>query len=233
VTVAADGATLGRLRPLLLPTSVVAGAFLLLGGVILLSQRATDGDLPPEPPVFSGLPASPLTVMDVKQRAGNSLTLVSPTGAEVAFAVPDQAVIERLAPVDASEIAIGDTINVIGIPNEVLSFSIHLVVLLEEPATSVDGHALSAGGFAGHEAALDRADRPIISGVVEAIAEEGDLVTLATEGGEATLRLNEAEPARVHRLELADADAIAEGDRVAAEFDAAAVASLLVMPAGD
>lgn len=229
MTAIASGSPLRRLRAYWLPAALAGGVFAVLLGIVILSQRTGDDGAPPQPPAFTGLPSSPLTVMDVKQRASDVLTLTGP-GGEVSFAIPDGASIERLRAVEASDIAVGDTINVVGIPNEVLSFSIHFVFVMANPAETVDSAARSTGGFAGHEATLDPADRPIISGVVESVAEDGNLVTFRGPGGPATLRLNEAEPARLYRLERVDASSIVEGDRIAAAFGSAVVSALLVMP---
>lgn len=230
MTSAESGSTLRELRRAWLPVVLVLAVFATLVAVIVLSQRVGDSGEPPEPPPFAGLQPVAITVMDVRARSSDVLTLVDQRGLEIAFTVDSAAAVERLRPVEATDIEVDDTINIVGIPNEVLSFSIHFIVVMAAPASSRNGVAYSEAGFAGHEAALDRADRPVLSGVVETIAASGDLVTLTGPDGPMTLRLNESEPARIYRLESVDAATIAEGDRLAANFAATPIDALLVMP---
>jgi hypothetical protein len=74
-----------------------------------------------------------------------------------------------------------------------------------------DGVARSPGGFAGHEASRDPAERPVLGGVVERL--DGNQATLRTPGGNVTLDLSATAP--LLRLEAAAPDAIHEGDRIA------------------
>jgi hypothetical protein len=221
------GPRAASLRGAWLPLAVLAVIVASLVAVVALSQTVGGSDAPPEPPAFAGVPPSPLTVMDVKQRDGDVLTLVR-DGVETAFTVPPEALIERLQPIDAGDIREGDTLTVIGIPNEVLSFSIHFIVVVDGPTQTVDGVARSAGGFAGHEASGDRADRPVIGGVVESA--RGDEVVVAGPDGPVTVELNEAEPARLFRVQEVEVEAIQDGDRVAANFAAPTIGAILVMP---
>lgn len=207
---------------------VVAVAGGLLASVVALSQRVGGSSAPAQPPAFATPVVSTVTAVNVKQRSGDSLTVVDRDGHERQITVPATTIVERLSEVPAGDIRPGDSITVAGIPNEVLSFSIRFVVLMAAPAAQVEGIARSPGGFAGHEASLDPNDRPIVGGVVQSVSSGGDVVVFAGPSGPATLRLNEARSARILRLEPVSAPAIKEGDRLAADFSQTPLRAILV-----
>lgn len=216
-----------------LPITLGIAAVGVLAGAFMLSQRVGGEGAPPPPPAFVAPQGSTVTVRDVKQRTGDVLTVIAGDGVELALTVPRGATVERLQEALARDIRVGDTVTVVGIPNEVLSFSIHFVVVMASPIGSEEGTARSEGGFAGHEASPDPRDRPIVGGIVESVSDGGDRVVFKGPDGSATLRLNEAVAARVYRVERVDPAAIREGDRLAADFSGPVVQSLLAMPPGN
>lgn len=212
-------ATAGRLRaPWLLPVVLVLVALVTLGAVVVLSQRVGNERLRPDPPPFSYQPNEATVRLTVKQAGAGKLTLVgdapkgeaAPPAREIAPGAGTR--IEFLRPATAKSVAVGEWMAVIGVPNEVRSFSIHAVVLIPDASSpDADGVVHSPGGFAGHEAAAEAGDRVVLGGPVEAV--DGDRFTVRTGAGPVTFTLTDSAP--LYRIEAGTVDEVHEGDRVA------------------
>jgi hypothetical protein len=204
------------LPPLALIAAIIVAALVVVG----LTRRAAAPDVPPQPDAFEPpSPVRPTTALDVQQAVDGRLTL-SDGMANVSLR-PD-AIVEFLMPAGAGDVRLGDWVAVIGVPNEVRNFSIRSLVLLDR-ATPPDeeGIVWSQGGFAGHEAARDQAERPLLGGRVTAV--DGSHITADGPTGRAPLL----------RLVRGEASGIHEGDRIA--FPAGAIAdagAVLVLPGG-
>ena len=219
-----------RSIPAWLPPAVllltIAATFL---AVLALARRAAAPDVPPQPPAFQPpSPVLPVSAHDVQQVAGGRVTL-SDGSREVALAPAVR--VEVLRPATPDQIQRGDWLAVIGIPNEVRNFAIRSLVVIGGGGTADrEGVVRSPGGFAGHEASRDQAERPLLGGVVTAA--DGRSVTLQGPSGMVTVDLASGAPLR--RLVEAGADEIREGDRVAYAGSGAIgdARSLLVLPGG-
>jgi hypothetical protein len=212
------------LPPLVLIAGIIVAALVVIG----LARRAGAPDVPPEPEEFQPPTAvRPTTALDVQQAADGRLTL-SDGSANVTLR-PD-AKVEVLTPAGATDIRTGDWLAVIGIPNEVRNFSIRSLVLIDSATPpDLEGIVRSQGGFAGHEAARDQAERPLLGGRVTAV--DGPRVTLEGPTGAMTVDLTDRAP--LFRLTQGSADAIREGDRIAIPAGSVADAgAVLVLPGG-
>ena len=210
------------------PVLLIGGIILAAIVVIALARRAGAPDVPPQPDAFEPpAPVRPTTAFDVQQAAGGRLTLSD--GSENVALRPD-ARVEVLTPVGDGDVRVGDWLAVIGIPNEVRNFSIRSLVLIENAAPpDAEGAVRSAGGFAGHEASRDQAERPLLGGRVSAV--EGSRVTLDGLTGPLTVDLTDRAP--LFRLAPGHAEQIREGDRMALPAGAIADAgSVLLLPGG-
>ena len=229
------------LRGLFLPL-VLLGAILAVGlVVVVLSQTLGASDVPPKAPPFTAAKASAISVRDVKQKDGLKLTLIKiegTTAVQQDVTRAAGATVERLTPILAADVRPGDQLTVFGIPNTVKNFSIRTVVV-QSGGRLVDGVARSPSGFAGHEAAKDQLDRPILGG--EVIGVEGNDIRVKGPNGTMIVRTEKdgvakgngitvALVGRLYRLEPGSADAIAEGDRIAANFEAQPLGALLLLP---
>ena len=193
--------------PLMALLLLIAGAF---ATVLLLSRRAAAPDVPPEPPAFQPPGAArPISVHDVQQVVAGRLTL-SDGSRDVPLAADVR--VEVLRPTPPEEVRIGDWLAVIGIANEVRNFSIRSLVLIPGGGPpDAEGVVRSPGGFAGHEASRDQAERPLLGGVVT--ASDGRTVTL--QGPTGSVRIDLAPNAPLRRLAEGRPDEVREGDRIA------------------
>lgn len=218
-----------RLPPWLAPAVLALAVLAALLAVLLLARRSAAPDVPPEPTAFRPpAPARPVTVLDVVQESGGRLAL-SDGSRDVTLNQADR--IELLRPETPAQIRPGDWLAVIGVPNEVRTFAIRSLVLIEGGgAPDAEGVVRSPAGFAGHEAARDQAERPVLGGVVERV--EGNRVTLRGPTGPVTVDLTPAAPLR--RLVPAQPGDVREGDRIAvpAGQRVADAAAVLVLPGG-
>lgn len=203
----------------LVPAGLLLALVAALGGIILLSRQVGSDDVRPDPPAFAYRPAEPFARLTVKQSTGGTLSLSAdpvsggPPPAQYEVTPGSATKVEVLKPVDASALAVGDWLAVVGIPNVVRNFSIHALVIIPNATPPDASHvAHSPAGFAGDEASADAADRVVLGGKVTAIT--ADSVTLAGPAGPLTIALAAAAP--LYRLEPATADAIHQGDHVAA-----------------
>ena len=194
----------------LAPALLLAAIALAFAAVILLARRAAAPDVPPEPPALRPpAPARPATALDVQQAASGRLTLSD--GTRDTPLAPG-ARVEVLRPATTADVRPGDWLEVIGIPNEVRNFSIRSMVLLAGPGQpDAEGVVRSPGGFAGHEAARDQTERPLLGGVVESV--EGARAVLRGPSGPITVTFTPQAPLR--RLVEARAEDVHEGDRIA------------------
>jgi hypothetical protein len=212
------------LPPVVLIAGIIVAALVVIG----LTRRAAAPDVPPQPDAFEPpAPVRPTTALDVQQAVDGRLTLSDGT-ANVSLR-PD-ANVEFLMPAGAGDVHAGDWMAVIGIPNEVRNFSIRSLVLLEgADAPDDQGIVRSEGGFAGHEAARDQSERPLLGGRVTGV--EGSRITVEAPTGPMTVDLTDRAP--LFRLARGEASGIHEGDRIA--FPAGAIGdagAVLVLPGG-
>lgn len=209
----------------------------LLGGalaIVVLAGRGRDTSAPRPRAFVPPAAAHPAVAADVQQIRGSTITLGSSSGNTDAT-LPPALRVYVLERADARAAAPGDWVTVIGISNEVLNFTIRLVLII--PASA--GAALDAegiprlpSGLAGHEANRDAAERPLAAGRVERV--DGQTITLALHGRSATIDAASGSPIR--RVTAADTSAIREGDRVAyvptrPGAGAGEAQALLVLPA--
>ncbi|MGE0542695.1 MAG: hypothetical protein AB7R89_21220 [Dehalococcoidia bacterium] len=211
------------LPPLALIAGIIVAGLIVIG----LTRRAAAPDVPPEPDAFQApSPVRPTTALDVQQAADGRLTLSDGT-ANVSLK-PD-AVVEFLTVASAGDIRVGDWLAVIGVPNEVRNFSIRSVVLLDSAdAPDEEGVVRSSGGFAGHEAARDQAERPLLGGRITGV--DGSRVTLDGPAGPITLDLTDRAP--LFRLARGEASGVQEGDRIAIPTGGVADAGAVLVLSG-
>ena len=223
----------GSIRGLALPVACLV-AIVGVGGVVIgLSQTVGGSDERPPPPAFTGPAAAVITVLDVKQRNGDKLTLIKQIGetaTQQEFVVTPGLAVERLRPITAADVQPGDWVTVIGIPDDVKNFSIQALIVFPAGATtSADGVARSKGGFLGHETARDPNARPIVGGVVERVT--GKDIVLKGPDGSITVQFGPEAKARAYRLEAATPADVKEGDRMAAAYTGTTATSVLLLPA--
>ncbi|MGH2632344.1 MAG: hypothetical protein ACRDG3_02935, partial [Tepidiformaceae bacterium] len=200
-----------------MPVALVLITVATLVAVIVLSRVVGNEHLRPEAPPFTYSPSQGYARFSVKEATAEKLTVVGDTPDGAPAPAPQDLVpgpatkIEALQPLDAANIAVGDWVAVIGIPNEVRNFSIHAIVDMPDSGEPGADHVLhSPGGFAGNEASPNAADRVIFGGPVTAI--DGTTLTLGGAGGPISLTLATAPP--LYRLETVPLSAIHDGDRV-------------------
>jgi hypothetical protein len=199
-------------------------------GVVLLSQTVGGSDMPKAAPPFAAPPGAGTVALNVKSRAGSTVTAVEQKGGNAVqrdIQIPESAKIERLRPIRAADVQPGDFVTAIGIKNEYKNFAIHSIVV--HPAgtgTPIDGVLKSGAGFYGHEVAKEAVDRPVFGGVV--IRVSGDDLILTGPTGEAIVTASPG--GRLYRLEAATVSDIAEGDRIAGAFNPGPAAAVLVVP---
>lgn len=194
-------------------------AFIVLVAVTLfLAHRASRSDAPAEPPPFAGpVKVNPTMPFDVENANAGTVNLQSGLSAQsLQIALSTSAPVELLEAVAPSTIAPGEVLTLFGIPNEVKSFSIRLIVLMPVGSPfDADGIARSPAGFAGHESERDQAERPILSGTVTSTS--GKTVSLATPGGPVTVDLEPTAPLR--RLRAGGPGDLKPADRLAVHLD--------------
>jgi hypothetical protein len=201
--------------------AAIAGLLgLLVAGlisVIVLAKQASEPDAPSAAPPFAA-PAlkRPSIAYDVERADGNTLTVSGGAGGDrknsIELSLPSNARVELLDRVAASELQPGDWLTAEGIPNEVKNFSIRMFIALPQPGRPTpDGVALTPGGFAGHEAARDRKELPILGGIVNSVTPPSAILRAA--GGDVTVTFTASAPLR--RLRAGTLAEIRSGDRIA------------------
>jgi hypothetical protein len=217
-----------------LPAILVLALLGALIAVVVLSGTVGGDDTPPEAPAFTGPEPIAYTALDVKQRSGDTFTLIRQTTsgtAEESMQFDDALVIERLALIDASGVAEGDWVTIVGVPDPVNNFAVHAIVVIPGGAEPGAGNVVrTAAGFAGHEVARDPRDRPIIGGVVLRIEE--NVIIIQGPTSEISIVAGPEAPARLYRVESAEVDDIEEGDRLAGVFRDGATEAILLLPGG-
>jgi hypothetical protein len=218
-----------RVPSWLAPVALALAVLAALIAVLLLARRSAAPDVPPEPPAFqTPATARPVLVLDVLQSGGGRLAL-SDGSRDVAL--NPAARVEVLQPETAAGVRPGEWLAVIGVANEVRNFSIRSLVLIEG-AGVVDNEGVmrSTAGFAGHEAARDQTEQPLLGGVVERV--EGQRLVLRGPTGPVTVELSPSAPLR--RLVSGRPEDIREGDRIAhaAGTTPADTTAVLVLPGG-
>lgn len=200
-------------QPWLAP-ALLAGGLLLILALIAVLVVAGREDEPPRPGLFAApAPARPVAVADVQEARAGALVVATAGGNEAVTLRSDVQVI-RLAPARAGDAAPGDWVTVVGIPNEVLNYTIRRVVIIPSallPTPDDEGLPRIPAGFAGHEAQVDQKERPLLSGRVEQV--QGTTITLVTRTGQFTL--DTGTTSLLSRMVAGDTAAIRAGDRVA------------------
>lgn len=202
-----------RLPRWLLPSLLAAALLLMAVAAALLARRGRDQAPPVAGPFTPPGPARPALALDVQQARGGDFTLGGP-GGTVAAAPAAGAAIILAQPATTVDVAAGDWLTIVGVPNEIYNFAIRQAVII--PAAlgatpDADGIPRLTGGFAGHEANRDARERPLLAGRVERTA--GGTLVIAGPAGPVTLDV--AQPGLLYRLGAASAAEIREGDRVA------------------
>jgi hypothetical protein len=213
--------------PLILGAVTVAA----LIGVVVLSQTLGETSLPPPAPAFTVPLRESVAGRDVKDRTADSLVLVRREGdntIEDTLALDPALAVERLAPARPADIAPGDTLVVLGVPNLVRNFAIRAVVAIppELLGESNGEFPRTRAGFGGYEALIGGADRPLVAGLVERV--DGDIITIGGPDGPIQVEANAG--AALYRVEAADSSAIEPGDRVALLPSTGDPVALLVLP---
>ena len=200
----------GRLPVWLVPLTFAVLLAAAITAVIILAGRAAAPDVPSEPGAFeSPAPARPVVVLDVQQVTNGRLTL---SDGSRDLALDPNVRVEALRAETADGIRAGDWLTVVGVSNEVRTFSIRALVLFSAGgAVDAEGIFRSPAGFAGHETALDQIERPLLGGIVERV--EADHVVFTGPSGPVTVRLTPGAP--LLRLMPAQPSDIREGDRIA------------------
>ena len=222
----------GGLRAAGLPLACLVAVLVAGIAVVVLSHTVGGSDEPPAAPAFSK-PADPAyTALDVKQKNGDTLTLIKQLGetaVQQEFVPQSGLAVERLKPITAADVQPGDWVTVVGIADDVKNFSVHFIVVFPAGTTTpADGVARSKGGFLGHEIARNALDRPILGGAVEKV--QGKDVILKGPLGPITVAFGPEAKVRAFRVEPSAAGAIGEGDRLAGVFNGTSTASVLVLP---
>ena len=197
----------------LLPAILLVALLVMVGATVTLAGRGRDKE-PPRAGQFSRpAPARPVVALDVQQVRDGRLTLGG--GDTTVEATPASGVqVFVLRSVEPREVVPGDWVTVSGISNEVLNFTVRLVVIIPAalgPNPDDEGIPRLPSGFAGHEASRDQRQRPLLSGRVERV--EGRTITFTGRGG--TMALEIVPNTQVHRLTPGSPADIHEGDRLA------------------
>ncbi len=219
--------------PWLFPVVAFVAVVAVLAAVVFLSSRIGADDLPPAAPAFEPPPAAALPPRyTVKQATGGTVSVLedavagqgAPGSRELSPAPGTP--IEVLRPVAVADIQPGDVVGVIGVPNGVRNFSIRTVVIYPTGTVIRDGGAASAAGFAGHEAAVDIADRVVMTAVVR--ANNDGLLTLDGAAGPVSLQLKA--PGNIYRIGGGAVADLRPGDRLAVAGAGDAITAILVQP---
>lgn len=222
----------GALRPFALPAVCLVAVIVVGLGVVLLSQTVGGSDEPPAAPAFTLPPARDTTALDVKQRTGDTVTLIKQVGdsaTQQEFVITPSLAVERLVPVKPADVEAGEWLTVIGVQDDVKNFTIHYVIVLPAGGSTLsDGVARSKGGFLGDEIARDQHDRPIVGGVVQQV--QGVDVVLAGPLGTITVSLGREASTRLYRVTEATGADVKDGDRLAGVFEGTKSSSILVLP---
>ena len=211
---------LSRLPGWTLPAVVLVIVLGALGAVLLLAQRASGSDAPPQPaPFVVPGPLEPFERFSVQAAASGKIVVVRdapkgvPAVTPLELNLPADTKVERLTPITLAGLRVGDNVTVSGVPNPVRNFAIRRIVVMSNtaPARS-DGFVRSAAGFIGDETQADPLERAILGGTVEAI--QGKILSLRGPNGVVQMTIEPKAP--MFRLEASTPDAIREGDRLAA-----------------
>lgn len=207
-----------RIPQWLFPAALGVVFIVLVAVTLFLAHRASQSDAPPEPAPFAGLAkVNPTTPFDVEDANAGTVNLQSGLSAQsLQITLRSSAPVELLEAAAPSTIVPGEILTLFGIPNEVKSFSIRLIVVMpRDSPLDGDGIARSPAGFAGHESERDQAERPILSGTVTSIS--GGTVSLTTSAGPVTVDLEPTAPLR--RLRAGGPGDLKPADRLAVHLD--------------
>lgn len=210
------------------PLALVGVLLVSVGLTLALARRSASPDTPPQPPAFvPPLPSIPVQAFDVQQAGASGVWLAND---RAPLQLRTDARVEALVPATLMDVQPGQWLAVIGVPNEVRNFSIRSLLLLPPGQPDADGVLRSPGGFAGHEASRDPAERPLLGGIVD----RADATTLTLRGPDGPVIIQFTPNAPLRRLSQTAVSAIAEGDRVAVLGDRAVsdASALLVLPGG-
>lgn len=203
----------GTRRRAIVPLAIFGVLLVLVVAVLVLANRSGDTGLPPVPAEFEApAPAEPMFVGTVRQASDGELSF----GEDEDFAIPDGAEIELLRPASLDDIAEGDVVTAVGVPNDVRSFVVRYIVVFPGATFETGEFPRTAGGFRGHEPGPDGNEVPALAGQVTGV-EEGAIL-LNDGNGELRLELTgEQQPpsGTVRVVETGSIDDIGSGARVA------------------
>jgi hypothetical protein len=189
---------------------------LVLAGILVavyLGRRGPSlaaAKLPPVPPL-QGAPG--LLRGDVGTVGSGNFSVINGAGDARTVSVGPSTRVEALVRSQPSSVAVGDYLTVGGIPNQVYSFAVKLVVDIPaaEAQPAASGPPRSKGGFTGWEAYADPRQMPEVYGRVESIDADG--FHLSGTLGPITVKLDDGSALR--RLTSGGLDLIHGGDHVA------------------
>jgi len=199
------------------PVALAVLLLLALGAIVVLARRASESDAPAEAGAFAFAATQHTAAWNVERVEGATLTVSGGPQGTFDLALPPATPIEVLEPMAPSEIAPGASLTVVGVPNEVKNFAIRLLVIIPSATEAGDGGvARSPAGFAGHEAARDQKEAPLMGGVVESVV--AGQVTVRAPAGMVDVSLTGGAP--VSRLHSApEGYPIRSGDRIAVHLN--------------
>ncbi len=205
-----------RIPPWAVPVGLFAALLVMLLGIVVLARNAGKSDVPPEPPAFQR-PAGPeFGAYDVERNEGGALKITTGAGQQSVSLDLTLGANDRIWLLDPAEIADVKppmVVNVIGIPNEVRNYTIHLLAFAPvNGGVNFEGPYIPlADGFAGSETTRDAAERPVVSAVLESF--DGRNGVTKTSTGAGTLYLDPGAPVRI--LRQGKSTDIQPGDRIA------------------
>ncbi len=255
-----DGATAvasspdGRdLKPWIAPVAIVLALVIGLGAIVLLSRRAAAPDAPPEAPAYTApAKSSPMQAYDVQSVSGTTIRVAAGADTSTGAVTKDLETtattrFETLQPIANGDVAVGDWLQIIGVPNQVKAFAIRTVIVTAGGGTpDAEGFVRSPGGFVGFEATQDANERPVLAGRVTAISSrEGTtetaqglkpvtytVLTLEGPSGVFTVDLQDGANVPIREIVARTREDVTDGDRLAYAAGDGPVAAVLVLPGG-
>ena len=202
-------------KPWMIPAGFLALLFVASIGVYFAANSSgADQSQPTLKPFAGPLSDTPTLAFDVSGVAGGKLSLAAGAkGANTAALDLQPAAdlrAEILAPAAAADIRLGDDIVIVGVPNEVRSFAIRLIIIVPAELRQASGE-LSAGGFAGHEAERDQTERVVLRGKITAAS--ATKLSVTSGGADVTFDLTPAAPLR--KMKVGTTADIRSSDRIA------------------
>ncbi len=202
-------------QPWMIPTGLLLLLFIASVVIYFAANSGGADESRPALKAFSGLSTdNPTLAFDVSGVSNGKLALSAGAKGANSAAVELQPAAglraEFIAPATAADIRAGDDIVVIGVTNEVRSFSIRMILVIPAELRAPSGE-LTQGGFAGSEAEVDQTERVVLRGKV--ITVSATQLSLTSGGAAVTFDLTPTAPIR--KLRSGTAADIRASDRVA------------------